>query len=81
MKEIQETPAMEPTLSISPYEDAKERIDSVMKNLKELNIPFQRDPCVSFHGCEMTKTNNEEKTKLNDSMLHLCSTQDQRRWL
>jgi hypothetical protein len=79
MEEIQETPAMEPTVSMSPYEDAKERIDSVMKNLKELNIPFQRDPCVLFHKCVMTKTNIEEMTKLNDSMLHLCSTQDRRR--
>ena len=73
-------PADEPTLTLSPFEDAKSRINFALKNLKENKILLQRDPCVIFHGCDMKEISHKDMTALTHKFLYLCSIQDQRRW-
>ena len=80
MEKVAEVPADAPTLSLSPYEDAKSRINFALKNLKENNVLLERYPCTIFHGCQMTMTSDSEMRALTQLFLHLCSIQDQRRW-
>ena len=80
MEKVAEAQADEPRLSLSPYEDAKFRINFALKNLKENNILLERYPCTIFHGCRMDIISDAEMRALTQLFLHLCSIQDQRRW-
>ena len=80
MEKVAEVPADAPTLSLSPYEDAKSRINFALKNLKENNVLLERYPCTIFHGCKMNMISDAEMRALTQLFLHLCSIQDQRRW-
>ena len=80
MEKVAEVLAGAPTLTLSPYEDAKSRINFALKNLKENNIPLERYSCTIFHGCQMNMISDAEMRALTQLFLHLCSIQDQRRW-
>ena len=80
MGKVVNAPADEPMLRLTPYEDAKSRINLALNNLKENNIPLERYPCVIFHGCQMDMISDTEMRALTRLFLHLCSIQDQRRW-
>ena len=70
----------EAEIGISVFEEAKKRINTALKEFKENHIPHTRSPCLLFDGLEMNTMNDSEMKALHLLFLHLCSTQDQRRW-
>lgn len=65
---------------VSQFEEAKEKISSALRELRENNTSLARFPCLIFEGCQLTLMSDTEMKSLNQLFLHLCSIQDQRRW-
>ena len=64
----------------TPFDEAKKRINMALKEFKEKSILFPRSPCLIFDGLGMETMTDSEMKALHQLFLHLCSTQDQRRW-
>ena len=82
MEEIcaQLVPADETETVLSLFEEAKRKINSALRELREKKTLLQRSPCLIFEGCQLHLMSDTEMKALNALFLHLCSMQDQRRW-
>ena len=78
--DAQLVPADEAQTILSQFEEAKKRINSALRELRENNTPLARFPCLIFDGCQLDFMSETEMKALNQLFLHLCSIQDQRRW-
>ena len=60
--------------------EAKLRVKNALKDYVENNVLFQRFPCTLFEGCKINSIADDEFGLLFESLLHLCSISDRRRW-
>ena len=64
----------------TPFEEAKNRIRTALKEFSENSNPMLRSPCLLFDGCRFDEISDLEMKTVHQLLLHLCSTIDQRRW-
>ena len=65
---------------VSQFEEAKKKINSALRELRENNTSLARFPCLIFEGIQLDLMSDMEMKSLNQLFLHSCSIQDQRRW-
>ena len=73
-------PVDEADKSISPFEEAKNRINDALQLFTESKTLITRSPCTIFHELKLDEISADDMKKVQSLFLHLCSTQDQRRW-
>ena len=73
-------PIDEIDIIISPFEMAKKRINDALKCFNESKTLTTRSPCTIFDGCQVGQISDDNMETVQNLFLHLCSTQDQRRW-
>ena len=56
------------------------KVKDALKRFQEEGIPQERFLCHLFEGCQICCLTEEEMGLLLKSLLHLCSTIDQRKW-
>jgi hypothetical protein len=73
-------PVDEPIAILSPFDEARKRINLALRDVKQNNVPLERFPCTIFHECPLSSLSEADLKTVQTLFLHLCSMQDQRRW-
>ena len=64
----------------TPFEEAKNRIRTALKEFSENRKPMLRSPCLLLDRCRFDEISDLEMKTVHQLLLQLCSTIDQRRW-